>query len=255
VSDDPEKPLPQRNANSVVDGRIDTAESPPRGETVRETINRSIREVEATMAKPSSPSVDVQALADKAVLGICEMLGLLFGLPFGEDLYRDRPFNEISAWHWFYLAVGIVFAGVGFMFPWIRTRTWIPERVSASLSRSALDARIWITGLLILFVWVVVWPDLVGRFSPSRPVISAGGSDKYLWEPLSQPEALELRIALRDVAKPKVKFVVICIERDCRDLALSLLSAFDVVGWDPDGVFHWDVSEPHRHCVLPTRRE
>ena len=61
----------------------------------------------------SPSSLNFQAAADKAVLGICELLGLLFGLPFGEDLYRDRPFGEIPIWHWLYLAIAIFFAGGG----------------------------------------------------------------------------------------------------------------------------------------------
>jgi len=130
-----------------------------------------MRESEAAMAKDDPPSVDVQALADKAVLGICEMLGLLFGLPFGEDLYHDKSFIEISAWHWFYLVIGIFFAGGGFLFPWIRTRTWIPERFSASLSRGALDARIWIVSLLILFLYGT-GPEIYERAVESRVSVS-----------------------------------------------------------------------------------
>jgi hypothetical protein len=107
-------------------------------------------------------SLNFQAAADKAVLGICELLGLLFGLPFGEDLYRDRPFGEIPLSHWLYLAIGIFFAGGGFMFPWMRTRTWIPEIVSASLSKAALDARYWIAALLTIFIYTI-GPEIYRR--------------------------------------------------------------------------------------------
>jgi hypothetical protein len=101
-------------------------------------------------AKTAPPSINVQALADKAVFGICELLGLLLGLPFGDDLYHNDP---ISGWHWFYLVIGLFFAGIGPMFPWIRTRTWIPEWVSTSLSWAALDARIWIGAVFLLFLY------------------------------------------------------------------------------------------------------
>ena len=120
------------------------------GETVRETIVRSIRESEAAMAKSAPPSVNLQALADKAVLGLCETLALLFGLPFGEDLYNDK---SVTGWHLSYLAIGLLFAVAGPLWPWIRTRAWLPANVSASLSRAALDARIWIAALLLLFIY------------------------------------------------------------------------------------------------------
>jgi hypothetical protein len=132
---------------------------PPRGESVRETIVRSIRENEAAMAHPARPSANVQALADKAVLGMCELLGLLFALPFGEDLYHG---SSISGWHWFYLSIGLLFAGAGPLFPWIRTRAWIPGSASASLSRAALDARFWIAALLLIFVYMVA-PEIYQR--------------------------------------------------------------------------------------------
>ena len=136
--------------------------NPPRGESVRETIVRSIREIqerEATMAQSVPPSTNVQALGDKAVLGMCELLGLLFALPFGDALYHG---NSISGWHWFYLSIGLLFAGAGPMFPWIRARAWIPETASASLSRAALDARFWIATLLLIFVYMAA-PEIYRR--------------------------------------------------------------------------------------------
>jgi hypothetical protein len=116
----------------------------------------------------------VNAFADNAVLGICEMLGLLFGLPFGEDLYHDKLFSEISAWHWFYLAVGIFFAGAGFMFPWLRRRTWVPERLSASLSRATLGARVSIVTLLLLFVYLI-GTEIYMRAEAPKPLSGSTG--------------------------------------------------------------------------------
>jgi hypothetical protein len=107
------------------------------------------------MSEPNeSTSLSFQASADRAIFGICETLALLFVLPFGEDLYNDKT---ITGWHVFYLVIGLLFAGAGPMFPWIRTR--IPESISISLSRAALDARIWIAALLILYIYVILLPN------------------------------------------------------------------------------------------------
>lgn len=116
-----------------------------------ENYKRAFTE-KAMPEKPAKP--DFWTFADKATFGVCEALALVFCLPFGDDLYHDKPLAEIGGWHWFYLVIGLLFAGAGPMFPWLRTRTWIPEHLSASLSRAALDARIWIAALLIAFLYL-----------------------------------------------------------------------------------------------------
>lgn len=88
--------------------------------------------------------------ADKAMLGLCEFLALLFGLPFGDDLYHNQ---SVTLWHYIYLAIAIIFAVTGPMWPWLRTREWIPEGTKLSLSKAPLDGRIWIATLLLLFVY------------------------------------------------------------------------------------------------------
>jgi hypothetical protein len=88
--------------------------------------------------------------ADKAMVGLCEFLALLFGLPFGEDLHNNKP---VTPWNYFYLAIAIIFAVTGPMWPWLRTREWIPEGARVSLSKAPLDGRIWIVTLLLLFVY------------------------------------------------------------------------------------------------------
>jgi hypothetical protein len=212
-------------------------ETPPKsGETVRETIIRSIREVETAMAKPAPPSIDVQALADKAVLALCELLALLFGLPFGEALYNDKPF---TAWHTFYLGVAILFAVTGPFWPWIRTITWLPEKISASLSRAALDARIWIAALLMLFAYSAA-PELYRRAtqSSSPPAFTQG----KLWPPLTDKEELSLEQALKGIKVRPIR--IICISANCRELAGNLIGAFHNAGWDVFGAFSGFPQEP-----------
>jgi hypothetical protein len=90
------------------------------------------------------------AMADKAVFSVCELLALLFGLPFGDHLYHSQP---ITGWHYIYLGIAVLFAVGGPMWPWIRTRAWVSPRVSASVSRAASDARVWLIILLLLFIY------------------------------------------------------------------------------------------------------
>jgi hypothetical protein len=95
---------------------------------------------------------------DGAVLAVSELLFLLFGLPFGDDLYHDRP---IPALHWFYLAIAVTCAIGGPMWPTMRNR-WASPRVAASVANAARDARVWIAVLLIFFLYGVA-PDIYRR--------------------------------------------------------------------------------------------
>lgn len=52
----------------------------------------------------------LRSAVDTAVLGVCELLGLIFGLPFGDDLFHDHP---VTPQHVIYLIVGIIFAAIG----------------------------------------------------------------------------------------------------------------------------------------------
>jgi hypothetical protein len=103
---------------------------------------------------------------DGAVLAVSELLFLLFGLPFGDDLYHDRP---ITLLHWSYLALAVICAIGGPMWPTIRNR-WASPAVSASIAMAARDARIWIAVLLIFFLYGVA-PEIYRR--ATAPVATA----------------------------------------------------------------------------------
>ena len=100
-----------------------------------------------------TPATDFWSAADKAILGLCETLALLFGLPFGEDLYNDRP---IAGWHIFYSAVGLMFAIAGPMLVYLRTRPWFSKKASETLSRIATDPLVWLAILLARIPTVLV---------------------------------------------------------------------------------------------------
>jgi hypothetical protein len=88
--------------------------------------------------------------ADGAVAGISELLALLFGLPFGDDLYRDKP---ISGWHLFYFAVAILFAIGGPMWPYMRKKSWVSKNFIARVSAGATDPWNWVAMLVVLFLY------------------------------------------------------------------------------------------------------
>jgi hypothetical protein len=141
---------------------------------VANTTTTTIRPFSPEAAKPQptpeKPKSDFWTHADKAVFGLCELLALLFGLPFGDDLYHDMPLSSIGGWHWFYLGIAIVFAVAGPMWPLIRTRTWLPAGAVTSLSKASLDARIWIATLLLLFLYGIA-PEIYNRATGVHNII------------------------------------------------------------------------------------
>jgi hypothetical protein len=78
---------------------------------------------------------------------------------------RQSPNCIYSIWP---LAIGLSFAVTGPMWPLIRIISWIPKKVSASFSRAALDARIWIAILLLLFVYGTA-PEIYQRATQPKP--------------------------------------------------------------------------------------
>ncbi len=143
----------------------------PSSETVRETIERSIGEVRAKEADAATTGKSSTATAtevaatgysgiDGAVLAVSELLFLLFGLPFGDDLYHDKPIPPL---HWIYLAIAVTCAIAGPMWPTISNR-WTSPTISALIARTARDARLWIAVLLIFFLYGVA-PGIYRRAS------------------------------------------------------------------------------------------
>jgi hypothetical protein len=194
---------------------------------VANTTTTTIRPFSPEAAKPQptpeKPKSDFWIYADKAVFGLCELLALLFGLPFGDDLYHDKPISSIGGWHWFYLGIAIVFAVAGPMWPLIRARTWLPAGAVTSLSKASLDARIWIAALLLLFLYSIA-PEIYNRatgvhniiqppqeifVSPSAEQIAKAAEPEIKKQVVaataSIQKQLDQTIAERDVANRKVQ--------------------------------------------------
>jgi hypothetical protein len=98
-----------------------------------------------------SDDANRSAVYDKSVFGAFELLGLTFALPFGEDLYHGTGMAEVPFWHWVYLAIGILFAAAGPLWP--RIRNIMSGQLSARIGRTASEPRTWLAILLILFVY------------------------------------------------------------------------------------------------------
>ncbi len=96
---------------------------------------------EETVEKPTWA-----ASIDKAVFGFCELLALVFALPFGDALYHGTP---VSGAQIGFLVLGGLWAAAGPMWPMIRSEAAQP--VKTSLEHAARDARTWIAVLLFAF--------------------------------------------------------------------------------------------------------
>jgi hypothetical protein len=83
---------------------------------------------------------------DLAVLGFCELMGLMFGLPPSEALYRGEP---ISARMLLFALIGIIFAALGPLWPKLKRQ--LPRRFSARFVRVASDFQWWMILLITLF--------------------------------------------------------------------------------------------------------
>ena len=198
-------------------------------ESRRETIQRAVDEQRTRNSPPVQVPIkisDIWEAADKAVLGLFEVLALLFALPFGDDLYNDRA---ATAWHVAYLVFGCFLAIGGPMFPLIRKWPGLSNR----LASTAREPRTWIAILPLFFVYNAA-PEIYQRAtsSPKRPpsaaeiaeavvhilprnVSGAGITVPAQTVPVIQPppaasltsEQVQLRTALRAFALYRIKIL------------------------------------------------
>lgn len=99
--------------------------------------------------------------SDRADLGLCDLLALMFALPFGEDLYHGNPITDTNI---AYLVVGLMLAAFGHIWP--RVKASLPSRWTHTVAQASLDFRVWLGVLLIIFSF-----RLGHKFisAPSRP--------------------------------------------------------------------------------------
>jgi len=101
--------------------------------------------------------------SDRAVAAQCDLLALVFGLPFGDDLYHDI---SIPGRHIAFLFLGLMIAAFGHMWP--RIKGAVPKRIADTVALAALDFRLWVVLLLAIFV-VLIAPEIYQRAVESGP--------------------------------------------------------------------------------------
>jgi hypothetical protein len=138
---------------------------------------------------------------DGAVLALSELLALLFGLPFGDDLYHDRP---IPGLHWLYLGIAIFCAIGGPMWPTIRKR-WASPDISTSIAKAARDARIWIALLFVFFLYGVA-PEIYKRATaPIPPPVVTGFTQQQVDKKVAEAVQNALHPPPPPAPPPKLK--------------------------------------------------
>jgi hypothetical protein len=138
---------------------------PPPSRTVRESLSEAKRISDERKSvgdgvekgHPSSFNDD-RSVSDHAVLGFCEILALMFGLPPGEALFRGEP---LSLRLFGFIVMGVIFAALGPAWPAVRKK-FPQQTLVLSLSRIASDARYWLAIVLVGFLYVAS-PEMYRR--------------------------------------------------------------------------------------------
>src|SRR5215467_753486 len=101
------------------------------------------------------------------------------------------------------------------------------------------DKSEWVVGaVMVALAAIISLPFAEQRRLPlaSEAPNERDSQNIYKWPPLSRGEALELKLALMSIPK-KERFRVICVENECRELALTFFSALAEADWDPQAAF------------------
>ncbi len=151
----------QRRFNLVGDF-IEIAKPKP-----RMPIDQTVRAVSSDQKRPTN---------DLAVFGFCELWGLIFGLPPGEDLYHG---GAVTLRMITFLAIGAAFAILGPTWPLVKSR--FPRRFASGFVRAASDFRWWIVMLLLGLIIPSVLPDYTGT-GTAKVITGTANIPSHSWE-------------------------------------------------------------------------
>jgi hypothetical protein len=233
----------------------------PEKETLHDTIRRVLAEHQAESSPQGSHGADHKGSGhDVAVFGFCELLGLVFGLPPGEDLYHGAP---VTVRLIVFLAIGLFFAVLGPSWPFLR-RKYAGVQVmtlSATFARTALDFRYWFVGLIVLYAFTY-GPDVYRRAVSAVPPLPPGqhylidnGGDDVAFD--GRPLGVWWQIALLRIdTSPNPSISGFTVQaKNLGDDEVTLKAAYLVSGIDgsqiplsvnayPEGPIHIDEAGP-----------